>query len=104
MKLRNNVSFIKTSTAKSDRNKEHKYILVNFDIQTYSQVIIVQFKRLQFENNLTNLVHLYKSLFQNINNTVSKVGRNRSLKKKLYNFKMAYMSTKQLSLFDADFQ
>ena len=104
MKLRNNVSFIKISNAKSDRNKEHKYILVNFDIQTYSQVIIVQFKRLQFENTLTNLVHLYKSLFQNINNTVSKVGRNRSLKKKLYNFKMAYMSTKQLSLFDADFQ
>ena len=43
-------------------------------MQAYSETIIVKLKRLQFNNTLTKLIHLYKHLIENINNTDSRVG------------------------------
>ena len=43
-------------------------------MQAYSEFIIVKLKRLQFDNTLTNLIHLYKHLIKNIKNIDSRVG------------------------------
>ena len=43
-------------------------------MQAYSEFIIVKLKRLQFDNTLTNLIHLYKHLIENIKNIDSRVG------------------------------
>ena len=43
-------------------------------MQAYSETIIVKLKRVKFNNTLTNLIHLYKHLIENINNTDSRVG------------------------------
>ena len=39
-------------------------------MQAYSETIIVKLKRLQFNNTLTNLIHLYKHLIENIDSRV----------------------------------
>ena len=51
-------------------------------MQAYSETIIVKLKRLQFNNTLTNLIHLYKHLIENINNTDSRVGEKITLLKR----------------------
>ena len=53
-------------------------------MQAYSEFIIVKLKRLQFDNTLTNLIHLYKHIIENIKNIDSRVGGKIILLKRNY--------------------